>query len=939
MRYIGWVVRRAIVGVGCLGVSCLGFSQWALASSSYWQNIDITALQRSNQTLMVKTSEGRQLFGDTDVLRQQLLNNDRVDIELPLPNGETAIYHFEHSPIAEQGLLEKFPEIKTFRGVDTDNATNIGRFDISPAGFRGMFRHDGKTIFIDPQYRNNTRIYTSYYSHNALRMVPPSAEKLILKTSTDTGSSSQVLARGSSDGTLRIYRLAVAATGEYTSSFGGTVSGAMAGIITAINRVNQVFEADFGIRLQLVANNNNIVYTDPLTDPYGFNSSNNVAINQTTIDSVIGSDNYDIGHLFTFNGGGLVVRPGNDASGFSVGSVCNSDYKAHGLTGTRELESDVFYIDFLAHEIGHQFSADHTYNGTAGFCGADDQRIANAAFEPGSGSTIMGYADTCGVQDLQSNSDAYFHAYSIQQVTRFVQSVDGFCGTTVVNSSNSVPEVSAGLDMTIPANTPFMLSGSATDPDVDDVLTYNWEQFDAGAASSNVSEMVDDGTRALFRSFEPTRSGTRYLPRLQHVLQGPSICDPYPCGESYPTTDRELNFRLTVRDAEGGTAYDDRVITVEDDAGPFQVTSPAGGTTWTVGTETVTWNVADTDSAPVSCSAVDITLSSDNDGNFAYDLALNTPNDGSQTVDVPLINTDNARIMVACADNIFFAVNTGAFEVSAVALSVTNITESTAVEGGQLTFNIALSALVSSATDYSFKLFNQTVSNADLGSISFSNGVIDNGDGTLTVPLTSPEISSFSMRINTVSDAFVEGDETLVLYLGGRSATGTLSDNNIRIEEVTDAVAAEGDTLLFTVSLNATTSSPVSGIAFSLDEVAPISDADYGAISFFEGDSDTPINVTLNADQDEITIPSGVLSFDVSVATVQDTEAEPTETLTLTIGGESATGSIADDDSPGGVLQRGTRRGSGGGGGFASPLLLGLLLLMAMIRRERKYNA
>lgn len=618
-------------------------------SAAYWQDIENISF-RTDQTAMAKASAARSLNADIAFITQQLLGSDNVDIELPLPNGDTAIYHLEYSPIAEQGLLDQFPHIRTFTGIDVSDSANRGRFDISPAGFRAMFRHNGETIFIDPQYVGNSEYYISYRAKDAVPLEVRPADRVVYTDLLDSAQrvGNQQLAKGGSDGSLRTYRLAVAATSDYTQFFGGTVADGIAAITTAIHRVNEVFQNDLGIRLELIANNNLIVYTDPDTDPYENNFD--LATNQTNIDNVIGEANYDIGHVFGTGIGGIA----------QVASVCDNNIKAWGLTGLNNPTSDVFYIDFVAHEIGHQFGANHTFNGTTGSCRGVN-RNASTAFEPGAGSTIMAYAGICGSENLpsQTNSDPYFHAGSIAQITAFIQDLptDGSCGV-ILDPMNSTPIANAGPDVTIPANTPFVLTGTATDAD-GDTLTYTWEQMDVGTATSSRSEWVDNGNRTIFRSIEPDATPARYFPNLPDVLDGTITA-----GEALPTTNRNLNFRFTVRDNSGETAFENKVVSVTTSAGPFEVTSPNSGDTWNQGSADVTWDVAGTNTAPVSCTDVDILYSNDGGATFATTLASGVANDGRQSISVPMNTTSSARVMISCVNNVFYAVSDGDFRIS-----------------------------------------------------------------------------------------------------------------------------------------------------------------------------------------------------------------------------------------------------------------------------------
>lgn len=770
-------------------LSCIATAIHA-SSLSVWQDADALSL-RSDLPLMAKASEARHLTANIDVLSAQLLEADNVDLEIPLPNGQTVIYHLEYYPIAEQGLLDKYPQIRTFRGIDVADPSNNGRFDISPAGFRGMFSHEGKRVFIDPKYIGNSTIHMSYYENDAQPLSAQPNDQVVLPGVIRPSSlSRRVLAKGASDGNLRTYRLAVAATGEYADIFSNDSdpiatkrSLAMAAIMSAVNRVNEVFEDDVGISFSLIANNDLIIYVDSTTDPYFNLSFNELEVNQTNIDTVIGPANYDVGHLFGTEFGGLA----------NLGSACTDGAKARGQSGSGDPTGDSYHIQVVAHELGHQFGANHTFNGTADACFGN--RNASTAYEPGSGSTIMAYSNICGDENLpdpddpsadQVDTDPYFHAGSIAEITRFattgVFDIGGslLSGTTcgvVTTPVNAVPDAVAGEDETIPANTPLFLSGSATDGD-GDTLTYVWEQLDAGAASSNVEEWVDDGSRALFRSLLPTTNSDRYIPDLVDVVD-----DDLDNGESIPSSNREINLRLTVRDGNGGTAFENKVLTVTTSAGPFDLITPEFDDVWTQGTTVVTWDVANTDVSPVNCSQVSIFYDDTIiDGNnvtstsFSTPLVTNVVNNGVALVPTPTTPTLNARVMIRCADNVFYTISESTFEVSAsFDPIVSSVSNASASEGSSLDFSIVMSAepLVNESVDFS--LSTNTASFDDFGSVSFSSGVVNNNDGTLTVPAG---VVTFSAVVSTIEDSLVESDETFVLSVGSASGTGTINDDD-----------------------------------------------------------------------------------------------------------------------------------------------------------------
>jgi hypothetical protein len=214
-----------------------------------------------------------------------------VTLPLPLPDGTFGRFAIMESPIMEPGLAAQFPDIKTYLGQGIDDPAATVRFDRTPAGFHAMILAEAGTVFIDPYSRADTAHYISYFKHDYALPAGKTLEEQVIDN-TLPHRSAPVLA-AVSGASLRTYRLAVAATGEYTAFAGGTVPLAMAAIITTINRVDGVYEREVAVRLVLVTGNAQLVYTNPNTDPYTNDSGDAMlSENQSNLDTVIGSANY-----------------------------------------------------------------------------------------------------------------------------------------------------------------------------------------------------------------------------------------------------------------------------------------------------------------------------------------------------------------------------------------------------------------------------------------------------------------------------------------------------------------------------------------------------------------------------------------------------------------------------------------------------------------------
>ncbi|RLJ32510.1 putative secreted protein (Por secretion system target) [Chryseobacterium sp. 7] len=588
-------------------------------------------------------------------------STQKSEIIISFPNsaGKMENFRVTENSNFEPELAAKYPDIKSYIGEGIENHASKIYFSISSLGLSSMEIYgDRSAVFIQP-YTKDLSTYIIYKKSDS----KDNLNKLECKVLdvAQKGNSNALTHKNADDATLRTFRLALSCTGEYASYFGGTKAQALAAMNNTMTRVNGIFENDFAARMTLIANNDNIIYTDANTDPYSPSSQmNNWNMElMNNLSTSIGNDNFDIGHLFGRDGGGgnagcIGCICDNDMSTFvNQGVTYPNSYKGSGYTSPANgnPSGDTFDIDFVAHEMGHQFGGNHTWS--------YEPQPGLQPVEPGSGSTIMGYAGITNY-DVQSNSDPFFHALSIDQITNNIKTK-----TCSVNTptGNSVPTANAGLDYTIPKSTPFMLTGSGTDAD-GDPLTYIWEQMDKGTSSETGANSAAKDTKVsgpIFRSWKPSSSAVRYFPVMSSVLAGALKTSGTEIDvEALPSAARTLNFRFTVRDNKaggGGNNSDDTQITVNPAAGPFMITSQNNAVSYVQGSsQTVTWDVAGTTANGINTANVDILWSTDN-GNTWITLLAGVPNSGSQAITIPDTLTDSGRIMVKGSNHIFFDIN------------------------------------------------------------------------------------------------------------------------------------------------------------------------------------------------------------------------------------------------------------------------------------------
>lgn len=622
-------------------------SPCVFASTEYWSELDANyQFEITHLSGQKHEYTGRRMQLDMMAFKEKLTtisnrSNSGVIVSLPSPDGEYLTFRTEEDSVLSPALAARYPEIKTWKITGVNNENIYGRIDVGPRGFHGAYYLNDDLIVIDPEYQMGqpqTELYTVSRNRSKSTINESAFSCDAKKIEEEQNHSTLTLSNKPSLG-LRTYRLALAVTGEYTQLFGGTKALALAGVTTTINRINQIFERDFNVRLELVDNNDELLFLSPSLDPY-FNqdATDMVAQNMVAINTIIGDENYDIGHVFgTGKIGGLAF----------IGSACGK-YKAGGVTGSNSPQGEAFNVDYVAHEIGHQLGALHTFNGTQQSC-TSYNRISSSAVEPGSGSTVMGYAGICGDDNLQLNTDPYFHSISIAQVLKYTNQDNGASCGSVGPTINNDPQVDAGKDYVIPEQTPFKLMGSAIDIDKQH-LTYSWEQVDVGAATDVYSDLGDN---PLFRVWKPSHHPTRYFPSLKDLLRNQLAV-----GELLPSTARDMNFSLLVRDNQGGIGTDNMKVSVIATGEPFVITSHDIAEKLKPGDRfDLTWNVAGTDLPPINCQSVDIGFI--NGKGKHTPILRNTLNDGHAIVTI----TKDAKpvlrehIKLSCSNNIFFAVS------------------------------------------------------------------------------------------------------------------------------------------------------------------------------------------------------------------------------------------------------------------------------------------
>jgi subtilisin-like proprotein convertase family protein len=623
-----------------------------------------------NADVDIRTNEFRTLALDLPGMiatlqqapQENTISKKKLFLSLPLPDGTMAKFSVEESSNMMPALQARYPQIRSFSAVGLDNKYLSARFDYSPKGFYAAIYTPQGQVYIDPYASINTSYYIAYYT----KTVQLRAEDLPQLSCgvSETELQKEIIARErrpaqpslrSAAMNVQTYRLALACTGEYAQRNGGTRPLVLSSMNTAMNRVNQIFGKEVAVKMQLISNNDSLIYLNPDTDPYPIANVGKsiLEINTGVINQKIGATAYDIGHCFTL--------ACTDVGGVAFGSSLCSVNKGAGVTCFYTNDINAIAVQVMAHEIGHQFSCGHSWNNCPS---SSDQLSAANAFEPGSGSTIMSYAGSCGsLNNIQSSSDDYYNIGSLEDFIFYSRIGNGKNCATPVPSTNQAPSVIIArptASLTLPISTPFQLNATGSDAD-NDALTYCWEEYDLGP-SVNLGAPVD--ASPLFRSLPPSTAAFRVFPKITTIVRNTTDRT-----EVLPTYARDLTFRCTVRDnnpTAGGTAWEEIKFKVTDQAGPFVVLSPNTGNEVYKGGDDieVRWDVAKTNLAPVNSKFVNIKMSLDGGFTYPYLLAQTALNDGSENVTLPNVTSASARIRVEAADHVFFDISNNDFKIN-----------------------------------------------------------------------------------------------------------------------------------------------------------------------------------------------------------------------------------------------------------------------------------
>ena len=231
-------------------------------------------------------------------------------VEFPDSDGNISTYVIKPSQVLHPDLSKRYPEIQTYIGWKNNNRATTIHITITTRGMYAMILSPEKgTVFIEP-----LDILKATYKVFSIKDRIGYSDFQCFTKETELEKSLNPATKVGGDLKLRTYRLALAATEEYSnyhinlaglgagSTRQDSISVVLSAMAVTMTRVNGIYQRDLAITMQLVPDNDKIIFlqTDPGDDPYT-NDNINLLIteNQPVINNMIGFSNYDIGHVFS----------------------------------------------------------------------------------------------------------------------------------------------------------------------------------------------------------------------------------------------------------------------------------------------------------------------------------------------------------------------------------------------------------------------------------------------------------------------------------------------------------------------------------------------------------------------------------------------------------------------------------------------------------------
>jgi len=871
------------------------------AQTSFWKASNQKAIDESNILSKPNFPNDYKVYQlDLQTLKSTLVNapkqgtffgQSNLVVLFPVADGSFQRFAVFEWSIMDPALEAKYPIIKSYAAQGIDDPTATMRFSVTQFGLHAMtLSGNTSTCYIDPfsKQGNYYMVYSKAELGSDSRSFECSMDDHVKLPSLENEKAGPNQLLNTNDQKLRTYRLAQSCNAEYGNIFatnpGTEKADIQAQMTITMTRVNGVYERDLAVHMNFIANNDTLIFFGSTTaDPWSNEYNTKTA---QTIDARVGVANYDIGHNFNTSGGG---------NAGCIGCVClstsqSSTHKGRGYTGSSNPVGDPFDIDYVAHEMGHQFGGYHVMN-TCSRSGSGQTEV-----EPASGSSVMGYAGICS-SNVQAHSHDDFNYVNVRDISANVKTGNSTCGQ-ITNLTNQPPTASAGNDYIIPKSTAYVLEGTATDPDGLGTLTYSWCQNDPTQSPGNAAPLSTYTVGPMYRALPPTTSSNRYMPALVNVIAGNLT----PTWEVTPSVGRIMNFSFLVRDndAQGGqTASDLMKVTVDGNSGPFVITSQNTATSWNAGTvQTITWNVANTTNAPVNCQNVDVFLSTDGGYTYPVTIATGLPNSGTASINVPQVTTTNGRIMVRGAGNIFFDINGGTISIQSAEFTMTpaSVTQQVCPPNDHtftftyntfLNFNETTTFSATGNPAGSTVSFNPTNATSDNTLVTVTiSGLTESMAGSYNLLITGTSASTTknsSLNFNVLNTALAQP----LLAVPANNATGvnsssTLSWNVLSGSGITYSVDVASDSLFNNIVSSATSltsnSYNVSGLTSSTSYFWRVKAENVCTTSVF---SDVYKFTTSNC--------SSTLAANVPVTISAGAPSTVTSTLTIT-----ATGTITD---------------------------------------------